>query len=443
LTEEGKRDGWFDHDLPSVQSATSNSWYARLSAAATSMVINMIHLRLGYHARKYNSDDTRSCALLLERIPTRPLDDGIYPPFPVLKQSISEWVQSMTCDDMDHDDDVNMTTTDNVSLIRQDIHTGRQDMVGKDLEDSVTKSKQPGLAWEKRVQTELSKVDFGRRLLEEGYVDPSIDPEDYQGIDFPNPISFGTTQPEPPRWTPFLAAFASADHLGRAYLHVRELIQQEKMLQVLIHSLEERRSVLTGLRNDLMEQAASYEKTRQAIIRIEQDIHGEESSLRKMQKEQKYVKQDTDHWAGFINMFKKAGGGRVTDTHLLSPYDGSPTTAQQMKFPAPPAPPQPDALTEDDEHMSFDKFESMIGQDKTRGHPSRSISGIPKSEKPVSTTALPRETMPTAAPLGNASTTPPVPDISSTHTPSPVTLASQRMEPENVGLGVTAGEMNL
>ena len=93
-------DRWFKDDLPTVRKeaesgATGESWYSRLSAVASAVLLQLLHIHYEFADSRGKKQlmNQQTIRNLLMRLPTDPASDGSMPPFPVSTGTLQAWVE--------------------------------------------------------------------------------------------------------------------------------------------------------------------------------------------------------------------------------------------------------------------------------------------------------------------------------------------------------------
>jgi hypothetical protein len=92
---EGSGFEWFNCDYDAlVKQNDEDSWYRRLSAVATAVMVQWLRVKCGFTqpGGSHVLPSKSSLQLILEHIPTQPTSDGQYPPFPVADMPLDEWL---------------------------------------------------------------------------------------------------------------------------------------------------------------------------------------------------------------------------------------------------------------------------------------------------------------------------------------------------------------
>jgi hypothetical protein len=274
---------WFSNDVGAFKAKTpenTNSWYAKFSAVATSMVSNYIALHLAYHKAKYKFTD-HTCKEILMRVPTPPWSGRttiIH--FKIFDVPLHEWRL-----DMDKSGQVS-ADPEPASIVE----LGRWKKTTSDIDSG---------AMSPDLQTMRGAIDTGAGLrkglddqLAAEMQKAGPDMFDFESRDFANPAVFGSAPISARRWTPFMEMFAGADQIGRACLVIDSLRCQQFRLHQTSEDCDRRIALYDSQIASLEAEIERYRASRQAVEAKMKDWQNAATRLSHLENQRSEQKND-------------------------------------------------------------------------------------------------------------------------------------------------------
>jgi hypothetical protein len=275
---------WFTADIPAVVAATpSMSWYQKLSAAASSTLLQMVWLSLelkDIRGRKqmFNTESKRKVVMSVQ---TEPWDgDDQFPPFPIGSSPLIDWVRHFE-----------ETATDFATQppLFQDKLTKRFTAISEGVPPEVSK---------KDLETWATDGDLIETTLQREMVSAAAqDGHDISEIDlshFTNVASIPLARIHPPVWTPFLTKFAYANLYGKSVLMNHSLEAEERRMTYLIQNCQTRLSVLEKSKAELRAKTESLESVKNQLEMKHAQVQQTETEVRGMKRRLDEASQDPE-----------------------------------------------------------------------------------------------------------------------------------------------------
>jgi hypothetical protein len=278
-SEGHELDRWFVHDLPAIKSATGppalgsgyrDSWYSRLSAVASAVILNLIHMEFGMldvRGRKtFLRDD--SCRKLMLQIPTpKHPDDKAWP---IDDDPLQAWVTYFEEKSGREEESHPMRPIDVVQADYQAFKAGEtRQMTHNELEQH----QRQGERVDNELQQQLSTKNTAA----------GIDPPILHRSDMMDPSSYPAPPKYPPEVTDFVAIFQSSNIYGQASMMDAKLSREIRRLQLLIENCKTRQAVLAKQKVDLMIKVKSIMKVEKLLDNQYNQMKDEQDEVEKMQ----------------------------------------------------------------------------------------------------------------------------------------------------------------
>ena len=248
--ETGNR--WFSDDMPALKKPCTSdehgrSWFARLSSASTTMLLQLIYVSSKYYDvnGKVVAMSSQSTVNLMNRIPT-PGVRGTFPPFPVFPDfTVSQWIPYVLDDDPDP--------------------RSEPDPVRSPMEQSVASvmSGQPGMLDRRNLESIVrSDANFIKERTEDIVVAFKKDGGDlshYTEQDFANIMSYPLAQVYPESIPEFEKLLANASIYGQTQLMIARLDNELKRFSILKRQLQASENSLKADKGQLEKMLMHYE----------------------------------------------------------------------------------------------------------------------------------------------------------------------------------------
>jgi len=267
--EDETANRWFSDDMlalkkPATSDEHGRSWFARLSAASSTMLLQLIYVSSKYYDvnGKVVAMSSQTIVNLMNRIPT-PGVRRTFPPFPVYPDfTVSQWIPYVLDDEPDP--------------------KSEPEPVRSPMEQSVLSvmSGQPGALDKRTLETIVrSDVNFNKERMEDlvqAFKKDGGDLSHYTEQDFANIMSYPLAQVYPESIPEFERLLANASIYGQTQLMIarldnelkrfsilkRQLIASENSLKADKQQLEKMLMHYDGIQAELDQMSSSWSTTR-------------------------------------------------------------------------------------------------------------------------------------------------------------------------------------
>jgi hypothetical protein len=265
---------WFTEDHSAHTDVEGESWYSKLSKVAVTLVVEMIHVRLGYQGLAADHDPEEACRQLLLRVQNPGWMDGKYNKFPIFScDDMQDWMQNL------EPDQSSPTTTfrSRFKAVDAGVVSDRREEYGPAID---------------RAQRDAEE-------LEDQYIaglhDEDVDITIYDGLGIENPSAMGMAPVEPQQHSDFIELFAGASQLGRVKLHLQDLVLQQRRLGRIIVSCTTRLERIQQESWELRNTLKAYQQYRERLFQVMESIEGNTEEVQRLRALNQSIQGDPDY----------------------------------------------------------------------------------------------------------------------------------------------------
>jgi hypothetical protein len=279
-SEAHELDSWFVHDLSAIKKAprelvptsasqSMESWYSSLSAVASAVVLNLIHMDQEFkdvRGRKtYLKAD--SCRQLMLRIPTRGHPERSWP---IDGEPLQAWTTYFADGHYSVEESPPTPPTDVIQADYQAFKAGETRQMTRNELDHHQR------------EGDRTENDFQQQLTAKSTA-AGIDPPTLHPSDLLDPSSYPAASKYPPEENDFVATFQSSNIYGQASMMDAKLSREIKRLQLLIENCKTRQTVLAKQKVDLMIKVKSIVKVEKMLDTTYQKVQSDQEEVEKLQ----------------------------------------------------------------------------------------------------------------------------------------------------------------
>jgi hypothetical protein len=267
-------DLWFTEDHSALTDAEGKSWYSKLSKVAVTLVIEVIHVRLGYQGVAADHDPEEACRQLLLRVQNPEWTDGKFHEFPVYEcNDLGVWMHTLPPD--------------------QASPTAAFKSRFRAIDAGVVSD---------RTEVYVPTIDLATRdaeELEDNYIaglhDDGVDTKIYEGLGIENPRTMGMAPVDLALHSDFIELFAGASQLGRVKLHLQDLLLQQRRLGKIIVSCKARLERIQRDSWELRNALKSYQQYREKFFEVMESIEGDSENLQRLRSQERGIHADSEY----------------------------------------------------------------------------------------------------------------------------------------------------